>query len=52
VGGFAIRLILSHKQFSLFYIKKLKKEKKVQDKIIFMLLMYEVLLAKSTSKPV
>jgi len=42
VGGFAIRLILSHKQLSLFYIKKLKKEKKVRDKTIFILLMYEV----------
>jgi len=36
LGGFTIRLILSHKQGSLFYIKKLKKEKKAREINMFM----------------
>jgi hypothetical protein len=48
LGGFAIRLILSHKQFSLIYIKKLKKEKKETAEEIFMLLMYGELPVMST----
>jgi hypothetical protein len=50
VGGFAIRLILSHKQVSLFYLKKqkkLKKQIKLRE-IIFIRLMYGVLPLKST----